>query len=176
MPKQDEIFLVGKVVGVHGIRGHLKVRPLTEDSDSLLSASRVWLETDGVSGEYQPLSVKFHKGSWLVQLAGVDDRTQAESLRGSMVSMLLPELPELETDEHYWHQLEGAEIVDEQLGSIGRLKRLLATPAHDIYEVHGPFGEVMIPVVDEMIKEVDAVSRTIRVDLPDGLINLTDED
>ena len=176
MSKQEKFFQAGTVIGIHGLRGHLKVRPTTEGSQSLIDASTILLATAEGNREYQPISVKYHKGNLLILLVGIEGCEQAETLRGCSVLMPFVDLPDISSDEHYWHQIENFEVIDVKHGSLGHLKGLIATGAHDLYEVQGPFGEVLIPAVSEMVQEVDVAAGVIRVDLPEGLLDLTDED
>lgn len=167
----EELFQVGVVVGIHGLRGDLKVQPLTPGSDSLLFAREVFLRRDGREKEdYVPSRTTRHKGNILLRLEGLEHISKVEGLVGSQVFMRLSELPELPEDEFYWFQLTGARVFDRRHGEIGEIVDVFTTAAHDILEVEGPYGEVLIPVVDEMILEVDLEGGTLDVDLPDGLV------
>ncbi|MFO7981990.1 MAG: ribosome maturation factor RimM [Desulfuromonadales bacterium] len=167
----EELFQVGVVVGIHGLRGDLKVQPLTPESDSLLFAEKVFLGREGREKEdHVPARARRHKGSILLRLEGLEHISKVEGLVGSQVFMRLGDLPELPEDEFYWFQLTGARVFDRRRGEIGEVVDVFTTAAHDILEVQGPFGEVLIPVVDEMVVEVDLEGRRLDVDLPDGLV------
>ncbi|NIQ94406.1 MAG: 16S rRNA processing protein RimM [Desulfuromonadales bacterium] len=172
MPNHDdELFQVGVVTGTHGLRGDLKVRPLTEESESLLFAREIFLGREGRDAEeYVPVRATRHKGHVLLRLKGLEQISKVEGLVGSQVFMRLSDLPELPEDEFYWFQMEGARVVDRRCGDIGEVVEVFTTAAHDILEVQGPYGEVLIPVVDEMIVEIDFDERRLQVDLPDGLV------
>ena len=167
------MFHLGVVVGTHGLRGDLKVRPLSEGSASLATAGEVSLRgADGVVQRFRPLRATPHKGLWLLRLEGRESVEAAQSLVGCDVLMPLGDLPQLPEDEFYWHQIEGLRVVDCQLGDLGVLRDLLTTAAHDIYVVEGRFGEVLIPVVEEFVLEIDPDGGLIKVDLPEGLVRL----
>lgn len=172
MPK-DSFFAAGVVVGVHGLRGDLKVRPHSGDSEALLATHLVQLVlAGGTPREYPVTDSRVHKSWVLLRLAGLESLEAVEGLVGAEVLSPLSALAELEEGEYYWHQLEGMTVVDRRLGELGTLDAYFTTAAHDTYVVNGRFGEVMIPVVDAFICEIDPEARRMTVDLPEGLVDL----
>lgn len=175
---REELFQVGTVIGTHGLRGDLKVRPLTQGSASLLEARTLSLRQAGREdcASYRLKKASVHKGNILLRLEGLESIDAVAPLKGAEVFMPLADLPEAEEDESYWYELQGAEVMDQRLGLIGTLEDVFTTPAHDVYVVQGRYGEVMIPAVDEFILEFDAQSACLRVDLPLGLVDEGRED
>ena len=174
---EKEFFDFGKIVGLHGVQGDLKVKPFTPGSDVLLHTQVAYLsDRVGVVTSYPLKRAAVHKGNILLRLAGVESVDLAERLVGSIVSMSLDELPVLPDGKHYLHEIQGFAVIDRRCGDIGVLEDLFTTAAHDIYEVHGSFGEVLVPVVDAFILEIDLEGKQIQVDLPEGLIPESDED
>jgi 16S rRNA processing protein RimM len=168
---EQELFQVGVVVGIHGLRGDLKVRPLSDGSTVLLTAGEVWLARPGGNRErYVPVRCIQHKKNLLLRLKGAEGLDRAELLVGCEVLTPLADLPDADNDEDYWFDLEGLTVVDRRRGEIGRLNDLFATAAHDIYVVTGPFGEVLIPAVKKFVLEIDQQKKIMLVDLPDGLV------
>lgn len=168
---EDSLVESGQVVGTHGLRGDLKVRPLSGDPAALLSADEVFLRLpDGRLCNAEPLRQSLHKGLVLLRLSGFETLTAVEGLRGCRILLDRNLLPELDENEFYWHRIEGARVIDRQLGEIGHLKSMFTTAAHDVWVVEGAEGEVMIPVVASFIVTTDIEQMLIEVDLPDGLI------
>lgn len=171
-----ELFCLGVVIGTHGLRGDLKVKSLSDGSESLLAARRMYLRPPGQEPvEYQPARVVAHKGGYLLRLVGHEHIDAAQALLGSEVLMPLDDLPALDETEHYWFELEGLQVIDRTRGDLGQLEDLFTTPAHDIYVVRGAFGEVLIPAVEAFVGRIDLDARIMEVDLPDGLVPGTDE-
>jgi 16S rRNA processing protein RimM len=171
-----QLFPLGVVVGTHGLRGELKVRPLTPDSRSLLTASQVFFrDKGGRLHSYEPARAVLQKGNVLLRLRGLETIEAAQQLVGSDVLMRYIDLPELDNDEFYWYELQGLKVVDRTRGELGVLEELLVTGAHDIYVVNGRFGEVMVPAVSPFVLDIDLESGQITVDLPEGLVPEADE-
>ncbi len=162
---------IGKIVGTHGLRGDLKVRPLSGDPDLLLNVDHTFVRlASGEVQQYEIVRQTLHKKQILLRFKGVDSINQVEQLIGCQLELPEDELPELSDDEYYWAELEGVRVVDRQRGEIGRLVSIFTTAAHDTYVVDGPYGEVMIPAVHQFVVSVDFSEGTMQVDLPDGLI------
>lgn len=169
---KDDLFLLGVVTGTHGLRGDLKIRPLTERSDSLPDAETIFLRRPGSadSVSHLPERVTIHKGGYLLRLQGFGDINAVQPLVGCEVLMRYGDLAPLDEDEFYWFELEGLEVIDRNRGELGVLEETFSTAAHDIWVVRGRFGEVLIPVVEEFIVEIDREARRLQVDLPAGLV------
>ena len=169
-------FDFGKIVGLHGLQGDLKVKPFTPGSDAMVHAQTVSLcDRTGAVKSYTPKRTTVHKGNILLRLAGVESAELAAEFVGLTVQMFFDDLPFLPDDEHYLHEIQGFAVTDRRRGDIGVLEDMFTTAAHDVYEVHGSFGEVLIPVVDTFVLEVDLAGKRILVDLPEGLIPESDE-
>ncbi len=172
----EQLFPLGVVVGTHGLRGDLKVRPLTPDSRSLLTAAQVFFrDKGGRLRSLEPARAVPQKGNVLLRLRGMETIEAAQTLVGNEVLMRYVDLPDLDDDEFYWYQLEGLKVVDRTRGELGVLAELLVTGAHDIYVVNGRFGEVMVPAVSPFVVDIDLESGQMTVDLPEGLVSETDE-
>jgi len=170
-----ELLFIGRVVGTHGLRGDLKVRP-EAGSESLLAAESVVLKrSDGEMASHRPVRAVRHKGNILLRLEGLTSVEAVQPLVGCEVLVDRKGLPPLTADEYYWFQLEGLAVEDLRLGALGRLDEVMTTAAHDIYVVHGPYGEVLIPAVSAFIAEVDPAAGRMLVDLPEGLVEEADD-
>lgn len=169
--RSEPLLEIGKIVGTHGLRGDLKVRPTSGDPLLLLETEQIYLRlAKGDELTATPCRQTLHKGQVLLRLQGFESIDQVEQMVGGAVLLRQDQLPELEDDEFYWSQLEGLKVIDERCGEIGLLKSMFSTSAHDTYVVKGPFGEVLIPAVEQFIQEINLEEQVMRVDLPAGLV------
>lgn len=167
----DDLLPVGVATGTHGLRGDLKVRPVSADASVLLAAAEVFLRCrQEVPVLYRVMAAKEHKANVLIRLQGCDSIDAVLSLVGCEVLMRRGDLPALPEAEYYWYELAGLNVLDRRFGDLGILEEMFSTAAHDIYVVRGRFGEILIPAVEEFIVEVDRKGRRMLVDLPEGLV------
>jgi 16S rRNA processing protein RimM len=151
------VLEVGRVVKPHGIRGELAVEAVTNRPEQRFAAGSV-LSTD--HGPLEVVSGRPHQGRWLVTFAGVDDRNQAESLRG-----LVLRAEPLEEEGALWvHELIGAEVVGVDGRSHGVVEAVEANPASDLLVL--PEGR-LVPLVFV----VDHQPGRVVIDPPVGLLD-----
>jgi 16S rRNA processing protein RimM len=171
----NTFVVVGRIVNAHGVRGAVRVRWLGEGPEHLLGADEIWLADDPDDPEPRLHSVESTGGAAgadvRLQLAGLDDRDEAQALRGQLVLMREASLSTLDADEFYWHQLIGCRVEAEDGEAIGTVSSLLETGAHDVLVVDAPDGrQHMIPTAREFVTRIDLERGRIEVALIPGLV------
>jgi len=165
----DSFLVIGQITKPHGVRGEVRVMPHTD-----LPERFTWLEVVYV-GEVEPRPVavetaRVHKNMVLLKLAGFDNRTEAESLRGEWLQVLEEEAIPLEEGEYYLYQLEGLLVFTDTGEALGTLVEIIETQANNVFLVRGPRGDVLLPDTVEVIQEIDFENGRITVHLIPGLL------
>lgn len=169
---------VGRIVAPHGLRGEVKVQLHTDFPERFAPGQTVLLGQD-----LEPVEVtasRPHKGHMLVRFHGVEDRTDAEVLRGEWLFIPEEAAMELEEGVYYIHQLLGLEVRTEEGRVLGQITDVLVTGANDVYVVQPAAGvnrgrEVLIPAIAQVVRHVDIQARVLTVHLLPGLIDETEE-
>lgn len=168
----SERIVVGKFVGVFGVKGWLKVKSFTEPSRNILSYKPWFVKTAQGVKVFEVDGSQDRPQGLVVHLAGVDDRNDALEIRGD-IEVDRTQLPNLAADEFYWHQLIGLEVVSDYQGNeypLGKVKGLMETGANDVLVVKASTLSVddrerLIPYVPgQFISEVNVAEGVIRVD------------
>lgn len=157
---------LGVVGPAHGIRGEVIVHP-DADLAEVIEPGLVCRHGDGALLEIA--DVREHKQRTLVRFAGVEDRTAAEALRGTVLE-LDPDDVALDEDTLWVEALLGAEVVDDGGAAVGTVRRVDDGPAHDWLIVAAADDELMVPLVDELV-EVDAEAGRVTVRSLPGLLD-----
>jgi 16S rRNA processing protein RimM len=155
---------MGRIAAPYAVRGWVKLQTFTEYLDGLLDYPVWHLGKAGKWRAYEVVEAKIHSNHLIAQLAGVNDRNAAEALQGHEVAVAREELPAAEEDEYYWDDLIGLEVVNLTGESLGKVKALLETGAHDILKIVDAEQERLIPFTDPIVREVDAEAGRIVVD------------
>jgi 16S rRNA processing protein RimM len=158
---------IGQIVGAHGIRGQVKVEPLTDFLERFSVGSIVRIGTS----ERKIESFSMHKGRPLLKLSGIDTMTEAEQLQWQYIESDSPERPELEEDEFLLEDLLEMRVVTVGGEEIGIVDDVLESPAHEILVV----GPHLIPFVDEFVAEVNFEADTITITPIPGLLDANSE-
>jgi 16S rRNA processing protein RimM len=167
---------VGEIVGTHGLKGDLKIRPYANRAGLLFEAQAVFFHCAGEKFfTHKPIRVTPHKKGVLLRLEGLSDINSVQHLMGCEILIDVNNLVKNEENDSTIFKLIGMNVADSSLGELGTIEDIFTTAAHDILVVEGPFGEVLIPAVNEFITEINYPEKRILVDLPDGLVPEVDE-
>jgi 16S rRNA processing protein RimM len=159
---------MGRVAAPHGVRGALKIKPLSAAPDALLHYKTWWLRLrDGDFAAYRVRSAREHGDSLVAELAGLESREAAFALRGAEIAVPREALPQPGNDEYYQGDLIGIHVVNREGVELGLLQDFVESGAHPIARVVDAAGvERLIPWVDAYIDGVDAAERRMDVDWP----------
>lgn len=172
----DELIQLGKIVGVHGIRGALKVLTYAESIESYTTQDSVIVQNAaGEQATYHLLDCRPHKKILRVTLEHVTTCNQAEALVGGGIYVPKGSLPFLEEDTYYWHELIGMVVSTIQGEQLGSIEQIIPTGANDVYVVRsgaaaGSPKEILIPAISSVVIEIDTDRKRMVVDLPEGLV------
>ncbi len=173
MPEQHpgpHYLAIGRVLRPHGIRGELRVEILTDFPERVGELRYVYVGAR--HRRYRLQSVRPHRGALLIKLEGCDDRNAAELLRGALIQVALEDAVPLEEGEYYHFQLLGVQVETEAGEPLGEVSEVLSTPgANDVYVVHGPRGEVLLPAIQDVVLELDVEAKRMVVHLMPGLVD-----
>lgn len=152
----EDLVAVGRIMKPHGVRGEIRVQILTDFPERFEESKELWLVPPAGKAQLRKVEgARFHSGWVLLKLEGITDPETVAEYRNWFVSVPQHDLFDLEEDE-YWHfELEGLEVRDPSGAVLGKLKEVLPTPAHDLYAIEGPQGEILIPAVGEFVLSVD---------------------
>lgn len=160
---------VGRIVGVHGLKGEVKVDSYSDFPERFAAGATLALGDD-----LEPLTVRAsrpHKNHLLVAFAEVTNRTDAEALRGEW--LFVPEhlAADLGEDTYWVHDVLGMRVFTEEGEPLGRVVDVLHTGANDVYVVQGKAGEadLLLPAIDAVVRSIDVAARRMTVFLIDGL-------
>ncbi len=171
----DGLIIIGKIVGVHGVRGELKVYPLTDDAHRFLKLKECFLSGEDLK-DPKPCSVvsaRIDKEMVLVRLEGVDDRTLAETYRGQYMSVTRENAAKLPEGRYYIVDLIGLEVIDDVRGSLGKITDCYETGANYIIEIRRKGKkDLLIPYLNAVCYEVDIPGGVFKVRLPEGLYEI----
>jgi len=165
----EDFILIGKVLKPHGIKGDLRVRYFNPDPLFLLNYSRLYLK-DQRRGIFRPFEVKdvqVRERDIILHLKGIEDRDAAERWSGSLIYVSREDLPPLEEGEYYWEDILGLEVYTVEGEYLGRVVNIIPTGGRDVYEVEGPKGEVLLPAVEGIIREIDLKAQRMVVQVPE---------
>ncbi len=156
--------LMGKVVGVFGVRGLLKIESYTSPRTQIFHY-RPWLMgKDQELREVIPLDLREQGKGVVVQLPGCDSRELAEARLGEEIWVLRASLPPAQPGEYYWVDLEGLEVITTEGRSLGRISHMVATGANDVMVVIGDRERLLPFTQGHTVLAIDLEAGWVKVD------------
>lgn len=169
------LIAVGEVLGPHGLRGDVRVRPLTDRPRERFRDLETCFLCDPALDHQEAcriVSSRFEASSVLVRLDGVDSPEAARALSGRLLAVererALPPRP----GEFYPWQLEGAVVETPDGRALGRFLRVMESPAQPLWVIERDGREWLLPAVPEFVVEVSVAERRIVASPPEGLETL----
>ena len=172
-PALIRVVLIG---GAHGLQGALRIRLDNPDSETLATLRRVFLTPAPAGGigarEYRLLRVaRISRMTTRMVLEGVGDATAAEALRGAVISVASGDLPAPTPGEYYHYEAVGCAVETLDGRRVGVIEEVFATGANDVWVVRDGAREVLIPVIDNVVKSIDLAARLMRIEAVPGLLD-----
>ena len=176
-PDKDSCYLAfGKVVKPHGLKGEIKVVPFSGVVSDVQIYAEIFLGYDSAEKKYTVKQCRAQGKFAILNLLDVNDRSSSELLVGQKIWVIKESLPELSTDEFYWHEMEGIEVVTDSGQRLGTVSSIMRTGAKDVLVVDGSGKEYLIPVVDEIIVSMDSANRVLTIAPFPGLLEINESD
>jgi len=161
---KEKWVILGRVSGVFGVKGWLKVQSYTEPRDNIVGFGAWTLRMNGVDHAFDVEEGHSHAGSVVAKLHGLDDRDRARDWIGADIVVLREQLPKIAAGELYWTDLEGLEVRTTTGTVLGTVDHLLATGGNDVLVLDSS-PRLLIPfVAGDVVKEVDLKAGLIVVD------------
>ncbi|MDR1559655.1 MAG: ribosome maturation factor RimM [Clostridiales bacterium] len=166
------MFLIGKILKPHGIKGEVKVLPATDDPSRFELLDKASVEFENLP---EPLTldierVRTNNRFVTLKFKGVNSMDEAERLRGGRIIIADQDALPLERDEYYARDLYEMDVVTDMGEYLGKIADVLETRANDIYVVRPVEGrDILIPAVKRYIISVDVGAGLMTVDLAEGM-------
>ncbi|MGF0309697.1 MULTISPECIES: ribosome maturation factor RimM [Nocardiaceae] len=188
-------LVIGRVAKSHGIKGEVVVEVRTDDPDDRFAVGTVLRgrkpRSNAAPASYTVDAVREHSGRLLLRLNGIDDKTTADQIRGTLFIVESTDLPPSDDpDEFYDHELEGLTVVLADGSAVGTVREVLHSAAGELLSIRPApeFGrsagstpaatsggdtraEILVPFVAAIVTSVSLADKTIEIDPPEGLLD-----
>jgi 16S rRNA processing protein RimM len=172
--EKENCFYLGKVTKALGFKGEVVIFIDADEPENYYNLDSVFIELggnlipffiDGIGARNKnnQLTIKFHD---------IDTFDQASQLQGCNLFLPIENLPPLDGNNFYFHEVEGFYVIDKQKGKIGNITQILDYPGNPLFDIKFENKQLLIPVRDEFIEQLDRENRTIYINAPDGLLDI----
>ena len=164
----ENLLEIGQIVNTHGLRGDVKVMPWCDAPEIFHELAYVLIDGE----EYEIQKSSLHKNAVLLKLKGIDHINDAENYRNKVLTIPREELGELPEGTYYICDLLGCNVETVDGRNLGKICDIIKTGSNDVYVVEDiTKKQVLIPVIDEVIKSVSIDEKRIVIEPLKGLID-----
>lgn len=167
-----EYFRVGVITSAHGIKGAVKVFPRTDDPSRFEDLEEVFYskhDSEKIEGSYRIQDVAYLQNMVLLKFEGINDRNTSELLKGQELWVDRAHAVDLEEGEYYMADLIGMKVVSEEGEDVGTVEDYMETPANIVLQIRKNHQEMLVPMVDEFVKDVDLENNVMTIHMMVGL-------
>lgn len=159
----DDLISVGHILGVHGVKGQVRIFSNTSPRENILNYSPWVIRHAGVE-QVTEVTGRRQGKNVIAGLDCISDRDQAEEFNGAEILIYRHQLPELSQGEYYWSQLTGLQVKNLEGDDLGNVDHMIETGANDVMVVQGDRERLIPYVIDDVVKSVDLQQQQIQVD------------
>ena len=169
----DDLFRIGQITSAHGIKGDVKVYPVTSDPERFIGLKSVLVAREGEEEHTREMKVtkaSHFKNLILMHFEGVEDRNEAEKMQGLSLWVTRENALPLDEDEYYFKDLLDLLVVDEDGQEVGTVTDILETGSNDVLVVETADGqEILLPMIEECVTDIDLDNERITIHWMEGL-------
>lgn len=168
---KEECYQLGKITKPFGFKGQVIMFLDVDCPEDYAELDSAFVE---VKGNLVPYFFKLENINGNKAVATFEDLTpeEAQALVGHELYLPLDLLPKLTGNQFYFHEVIGFNVIDDEHGDIGTIKSIIEYPAQPLFQIMKDEAEILIPMIDPVIKEVDRENKRIFISAPKGLIDL----
>lgn len=171
--RKEDCFYLGKIAKKFSFKGEVLLYLDTDEPELYENMESVFVEFNKNLVPFFIENSSLHKNDFLrVQFEDVDTEEEADSIMNCEVYLPLSKLPKLTGNKFYYHEVIGFEIEDKRLGIFGKIVSINDTTAQPLFEVLNGDVELLIPMIDHFLVEIDRKNKKVIMDLPEGLVEM----
>ena len=169
----NDFFYLGKILKPVGIKGHLAALLDTDNPSRYKNLETVFVGIGLNRVPWAVQSVELKTGKRVsIKFEEIDTSGDAIPFSGCELYLPMAMLPPLKGKKFYHHEITGYTVIDKNHGDIGVVKSILEFPQQALLQIAHGDKEILIPAVDTVIRKVDRKNRVIRIEAPEGLIEI----
>ena len=165
------LITIGKVVKPFGVKGEMKIKPMTDFPERFTGLTRVYLVSpSGKEVACEVQSVRYAGGAPFLLFRGYDSPEKAKAINGWFIKVREEEAVPLPEGTYYRFELIGMEVVSETGEKLGTLVDIFETGSNDVYVLKQGRKEFYLPATREVVRQVDKKAKRMTIRVPDGLL------
>ena len=171
--RKEDCFYLGKIAKKFSFKGEVLIYLDTDEPEMYYEMESIFVEMNKNLVPFFIERCSAHKGDFIrVKFEDVNSDEEANEMLGREVYLPLSMLPKLEGNKFYFHEVIGFDVIDQRLGNIGKIVAINDSAAQPLFEIDKDGIEILVPMIDDFIVEVNRETKSITLNTPVGLVDL----
>ncbi len=170
--KKEDCFYLGKIAKTHGLKGEVTLKVEADDPSAYLEMKHFFLEINKVLTPFFVEKITMSGDKFFIAIQDMKTIEAVQHLVGKSVYLSLEMLPKLSGKQFYFHEIVGFTVVDTEKGELGPVSQVLEYPTQAILQIMKDKKEILIPILDQVIQNVDRTKKILTITAPEGLIDM----
>jgi 16S rRNA processing protein RimM len=171
--RKEDCFYLGKIAKKFSFKGEVLIYLDTDEPELYENMESVFVDFNKNLVPFFIENSNLHKNDFLrTQFEDMYNEEEADRIIGCDVYLPLSMLPKLEGNKFYFHEVIGFEIEDQRLGVFGKIVSINDTSAQPLFEVINGNVEILVPMIDQFLVQIDRENKKVIMDLPEGLVEM----
>jgi 16S rRNA processing protein RimM len=171
--RKEDCFYLGKIAKKFSFKGEVLAYLDTDEPELYQNLESVFVDLNKSLVPFFIESSSLHKEKFLrVRFEDIQTEAEADEIMGSELYLPLSMLPQLEGTQFYFHEVIGFDVLDTKHGNIGKISAINDSGAQPLFEIDKDGMELLIPLIDDFIIDLDRKNKTITLETPEGLVAL----
>jgi 16S rRNA processing protein RimM len=170
--EEIKFISIGKIIGIFGKGGEVKVELLTDFPERFKKLKKVYLEDKKGIQELNIENVSFRENFVIIKFSEIENIKGAKKLLNKYIKVDKKNLVKLKKGQYYYFEIIGMDVETTEGKKLGKIKEIIKTGSNDVYVVENEEkGEILIPGLKEVVKEIDLKNKIMKVSLLKGILN-----
>jgi 16S rRNA processing protein RimM len=169
-----QFYKIGHISRAHGNDGKVYIQLDVDNPAEYQNLESVFFEMENKPVPFFIEFIKWSSSAYLVKFEEINNRDEAQSYTGTSLLLPLSSLPKLKENSFFYHELIDCKLMDQDMNEIGLIKLIYDQTSQILLGIERNGKEVLIPLVDEFSPEFSKENKTLKMTLPEGLIDLQD--
>ncbi len=165
-----EYISIGQIINTYGIKGELKVYPLTDNIRRFDDIDAVFIDENNMLKRYEIQRIKYLNNIIVIKFKYIDNLKSAEKLRNKYIKVHRNDAVKLPENSFFVCDIIGTEVFTIEGILLGKVQDVIKTGSNDVFIVKNEDNEILIPALKSIFKEINIIQGKIIVELPKGLI------
>ena len=171
----EDFYYLGKITKLFSFKGELVFFFDVDDISEYYDIENVFIKIQDDIIPYFIESINFKNNNAIVKLQDIDTEANAKHLINSKLYLPMSSLPILTGTKFYYHEVIGFDVIDEKEGKVGIIESINDNAAQALFEIKDGYTEILLPIVDHFIREIDRDNKKVLVSFPEGLLDIYKE-